>query len=108
MSPQALIALLLVLIVLALSATPLARDFAARQVRRVRQRVPSRSAQRVSTGTTVIQANGDEVPILAEIPPPPGASGRDGRVVAAVVAAILVALLIGVQLYRVLTTPASG
>src|SRR5215213_60379 len=111
MSPQALVALLVVLILVALSATPLARDFTARQVRRVRQRVPARPRQRVSTGTTVIQANGDEVPVLEEIPPPPRAArlaGREGRVVAAVVAAVLVALLIGVQLYRVLTTPATG
>ncbi|MEP7187795.1 MAG: tetratricopeptide repeat protein [Roseiflexaceae bacterium] len=111
MSPQALIVLLLVLILVALSATPLARDFTARQVRRVRQRVPARPPQRVSTGTTVIQANGDEVPVLAEVPPPrraAGLDGREGRVVAAVVAAVLIAVLIGVQLYRVLTTPATG
>ena len=70
MSPQALIALLVVLILLTLSATPLVRDFTARQVRRVRQRVPTRPLQRVSTGTTVITASGEEVEVLEEAPPP--------------------------------------
>src|SRR6266849_3941243 len=102
MSPQALIALLVVLILLALSATPLVRDFTARQVRRVRARVPRRSVQRISTGTTVITASGDEVEVLKEAPPPPGRAarfaGRERRVVAAAVAAVLVGLLIGVQL----------
>ena len=87
MSPQALIALLVVLIVLTLSATPLVRDFTARQVRRVRQRVPNRPVQRVSTGTTVITASGDEVEVLEEVPPPPRRAarfaGRERRVVAA-------------------------
>src|SRR6476659_5283790 len=111
MSPQALIALLLVLILLTLSATPLVRDFAARQVRRVRQRVPTRPLQRVSTGTTVITASGDEVEVLEEVPQPPRParfSGHERRAVAAVVAAVLVGLLVGVQLYRILTTPAAG
>ena len=87
MSPQALIALLVVLIVLTLSATPLVRDFAARQVRRVRQRVPTRPLQRVSTGTTVITANGDEVEVLEQVPPPPRPArfaGRGGFLFAAV------------------------
>jgi tetratricopeptide (TPR) repeat protein len=111
MSLQALIALLVVLIVLTLSATPVVRDFAARQVRRVRQRVPSRPLPRVSTGTTVITANGDEVEVLVEVPPPPRPArfaGRERRTVAAVVAAVLVGLLVGVQFYRILTTPAAG
>ena len=111
MSPQALIALLVVLILLTLSATPLVRDFTARQVRRVRQRLPTRPRQRVSTGTTVITASGDEVPVLVEVPPPSRAArfaDRERRVVAAVVAAVLVALLVAVQLYRILTTPAAG
>ncbi len=112
MSPQALIALLVVLLLLTLSATPLVRDFAARQVRRVRQRAPKRPIQRVSTGTTVIQGNGDEIEVLEEVPPPPRRAAlfpsREGRVVAAVVAATLVGLLVGVQLYRILTAPAVG
>ena len=112
MSPQALIALLVVLILLTLSATPLVRDFTARQFRRVRQRVPTRRLKRVSTGTTVITASGDEVEVLAEAPPPPIRAARfashERRVVAAVVAAVLVGLLVGVQLYRILTTPAAG
>jgi tetratricopeptide (TPR) repeat protein len=109
MSPQALIALLLVLILLTLSATPLVRDFAARQVRRVRKRVPTRPIQRVSTGTTVITASGDEVDVLEEVPPRPARfAGRERRAVAAVVAAVLVGLLVGVQLYRILITPATG
>ena len=112
MSLQALIALLLVLIVLTLSATPLVRDFTARQVRRVRQRVPARLPQRVSSATTVvITASGDEVPVLANMPPPPSRAarfaGRERRAVAAVLAAVLVAVLVGVQLYRVLTMPAT-
>src|SRR5829696_4901405 len=111
MSPQALIALLLVLILLTLSAMPLVRDFAARQVRRVRKRVPTRPLQRVSTGTTVITASGDEVEVLEEVPSPPRPArfaGRERRAVAAVVAAVLVGLLVGVQLYRILITPAAG
>ncbi len=111
MSPQVLIALLVVLILLTLSATPLVRDFTARQVRRVRQRVRTRPAQRVSTGTTVITASGDEVEVLEEVPAPPRRAARfdsrERRVVAAVVAAVLVGLLVGVQLYRILTTPAA-
>jgi len=91
MSPQALIALLFVLIVLTLSATPLVRDFTTRQVRRVRQRVLTRRSQRVSTGTTVITGSGDEVEVLEELPPPPRRaarfSGHKRRVVAALVAA---------------------
>src|SRR5215216_949290 len=112
MSPQALIALLVVLILVTLSATPLARDFAAHQVRRVRQRVSRRPVQRVRTGTTVIDANGNEVVVMEEVPPPlPGPArfdGRQVRAVAAVVAAVLVGLLVVVQLYRILTTPSTG
>jgi tetratricopeptide (TPR) repeat protein len=111
MSPQALIALLLVLILLTLSATPLARDFVARQVRRVRQRVPTRPQQRVNTGTTVITASGDEVPVMvAAQPPSPGTrfAARERRVMATTVAAVLVGLLVGIQLYRILTTPAAS
>ncbi|MEO7908753.1 MAG: tetratricopeptide repeat protein, partial [Roseiflexaceae bacterium] len=94
-----------------LSATPLVRDFTARQVRRVRQRMPARPPQRVSTGTTVITAAGDQLDVLAGVPPPPRVgrfAGRESRVMAAVVVAILIALLISGQLYRVLTTPAAG
>jgi tetratricopeptide (TPR) repeat protein len=111
MSSQALIALLLVLILVTLSATPLVRDFAARQVRRVRQRMPKRPVQRVSTGTTVIDARGNEIEVLEEVPPAPRRArfaDNTGRTVAAVVAAVLVGLLIGIQLYRVLTTPGAG
>src|SRR5215216_1654017 len=111
MSPQALIALLVVLVLVTLSATPLGRDFIARQVRRVRQRLPTRPIQRVSTGTTVITASGDEVEVLEEAPRPPNRAarfaGRERRIVAAVGAAVLVGLLGGVQLYRILTTPAA-
>jgi tetratricopeptide (TPR) repeat protein len=109
MSLQALMIILLVLIVLTFSAIPLVRDFAERQVRRARQRVPTRPIQRVSTGATVIQPNGDEVEVLEEVPPRPARfAGREGRLVAAVVAAVLVVLVVGVQLYRVLTTPLAG
>jgi tetratricopeptide (TPR) repeat protein len=110
MSPQALIALLVVLVLVTLSATPLGRDFVARQVRRVRQRLPTRPPQRVNTGTTVITGSGDEVAVLAAAPPRrfAGIPGRERRVVAATVAAVLVGLLVGVQLYRVLTTPAAS
>jgi tetratricopeptide (TPR) repeat protein len=109
MSPQALIALLVVLIVITLSATPLVRDFTTRQVRRLRQRRATRPSRPISTGTTVITGSGDEVEVLEQAPPVQAAesASRERRVVAAVVAAVLVALLVGVQLYRILTRPAT-
>jgi len=109
MSPQALIALLVVLIVLTLSATPLVRDFATRQVQRVRQRMVSRRPASIRTGTTVITGSGDEIEVLEQAAPSQAAPSavRDRRVVAAAIAAVLVALLVGVQLYNVLTRPAT-
>src|SRR5262249_9463784 len=112
MSAQALIALLVVLILLALSATPRARDFTGRLVRRMRQRMPGRPRPRISTGTTVITSSGEEVDVLAEAPPRPSLAarlaGRERRAAIAVPAAVIVVLLVGVQLYRILTMPAAN
>ncbi|HEU5100703.1 MAG TPA: tetratricopeptide repeat protein, partial [Roseiflexaceae bacterium] len=112
MSPQALIALLVVLIVLVLSATPRVRDASARLVQRMRQRVPQPPRPRVSTGTTVITSSGEEVEVLAEAPPRPSPlsryTGNPLRVAAAGVAAVLVVSIVVVQLYRLLTIPPAG
>jgi tetratricopeptide (TPR) repeat protein len=112
MSPQALIALLVLLIVLVLSATPRVRDFTGHIMRRMRQRMPQQPRPRISTGTTVITSSGEEVEVLEEAPPKPGLLARYGgsqlRVVAAVAAAVLVGAVVGVQLYRILTIPPAG
>jgi tetratricopeptide (TPR) repeat protein len=112
MSPQALIALLVLLIVLVLSATPRVRDFTGRMMQRVRQRMPQQPRPRISTGTTVITSSGEEVEVLEEAPPRPGLlqryAGGPIRTVAAVVASVLVVSIVGVQLYRILTLPPAG
>jgi tetratricopeptide (TPR) repeat protein len=112
MSPQALIALLALLIVLALSATPRVRDFSGRMVRQLRQRMPQRPRPRVSTGTTVITSSGEEVEVLQEAPPSPGfltrLVGGPLRAVFAVAASVLVGLIVVGQLFRILTVPPAG
>jgi tetratricopeptide (TPR) repeat protein len=112
MSPQALIALLVLLIVLVLSATPRVRDLTGRLMQRMRQRMPQQPRPRISTGTTVITSSGEEVEVLAEAPPRPSLltryAGGPLRTVAAVVASVLVVSIVGVQLYRVLTLPPAG
>ena len=112
MSPQALIALLVLLLVLALSATPRAHDFTGRLMRQIRRRVPRRPRPRLSTGTTVITSSGEEVEVLEEAPPRPSLLtryvGSPLRTVAAVVASVLVVSIVGLQLYRVLTLPPAG
>src|SRR4029079_3156090 len=77
MSPQALIALLVVLIVLAVSMTPPARSFTSYHSHRLRGRLGSRSRPRAaSTGTTVITGTGEEVPVPIEPPPAPSLAER--------------------------------
>ena len=111
MSLQVLIALLLLLIVLGLSVTPRARSFTAHQYNRLRRHMPRRQRQRTaSTGTTIITGTGEEVEVLEEAPAAPSLARRvalsRSRGLLTTVVALVIGLIIGVQLYRILTTPA--